>query len=103
MLGCVVSGKASSQHVPALSTTEAEFIAATEATKRGWRCCWDLRSAVQLTENQVYHERLKHRDVELHLTRDQIQMVPSFKFMEFLDLMDWELQVTDTSEIVVSN
>lgn len=24
-------------------------------------------------------------------------MVPSFKFMEFLDLMDWELQVTDTS------
>ena len=30
-------------------------------------------------------------------------MVPSFKFMEFLDLIDWELQVTDTSEIVVSN
>lgn len=42
-------------------------------------------------------------DVRLHLTRDQIQMVPSFKFMEFLDLMNWELQVTDTSEIVVSN
>lgn len=82
-----------------LSTTEAEFIAATEATKQGWRCCWDLRSAVLLTKNQVYHERLKH----IHLTRDQIQMVPSFKFMEFLDLIDWELQVTDTSEIVVSN
>ena len=72
----------------ALSTTEAEYIATTEAIKEGvWlrgilgdfgieqkvvRVLCDSNSAICLAKHQVFHERSKHIDVRLHFIRDQI-------------------------------
>ncbi|KAH9679839.1 hypothetical protein KPL71_026297 [Citrus sinensis] len=86
--GGAVSWKASLQSVVALSTTEAEYIALTEAVKEAkWlsglvsefglkqeSVCigCDSSSAIQLSENPKYHERTKHIDVRLHFVRDEI-------------------------------
>ncbi|KAJ0489574.1 putative RNA-directed DNA polymerase [Helianthus annuus] len=88
VLGGSVSWKASLQHVVALSTTEAEFIALTEAVKEAlWlkgliselgivvdtamvKC--DNLGAIQLSKHQVFHERSKHISVKLHFIRDVI-------------------------------
>ncbi|KAH9770959.1 hypothetical protein KPL71_012540 [Citrus sinensis] len=84
----LVSWKASLQSVVALSTTEAEYIALTEAVKEAkWlsglvskfglkqdSVCigYDSSSAIQLSKNPKYHERTKHIDVWLHFIRDEI-------------------------------
>ena len=86
--GGAVSWKASLQSVVALSTTEAEYIALTEAVKEAkWlnglvsefglkqdSVCigCDSSSAIQLSKNPKYHERTKHIDVRLHFIRDEI-------------------------------
>jgi transposase InsO family protein len=83
--GSCISWKATLQHV-ALSTTEAEYMAITEAVKEAiWlrglvgdlgltqestSVYCDSQSAIHLTKNQMYHERTKHIDVRHHFVRD---------------------------------
>ncbi|KAH9744862.1 hypothetical protein KPL70_003863 [Citrus sinensis] len=85
---CLISWKSSLQSVVALSSTEAEFIATTEAVKeamwlRGllnelWlnqktvQVFCDNQSAIHLVKNQMYHERTKHIDVKLQFIRDEV-------------------------------
>ncbi|KAH9761464.1 reverse transcriptase Ty1/copia-type domain-containing protein [Citrus sinensis] len=88
MCGGAISWKASLQSVVALSTTEAEYIALTEAVKKAiWlkglvfelgfkqetvTISCDSSSAIQLSKNPKYHERTKHIDVMLHFIREEI-------------------------------
>ncbi|KAH9782190.1 Integrase catalytic domain-containing protein [Citrus sinensis] len=86
--GCIISWKASLQHVVALSTTEAEYTATTEAVKEAlWlkgmieelgvsqktvevHC--DSSSAIYLSKNLAHHQRTKHIDVKLHFIRNEM-------------------------------
>lgn len=86
--GCAVSWKATLQHVVALSTTEAEYMALTEAIKEAlWlkgllnelSLCSDVttincdsQSAIHLAKDQMYHEKTKHIDVRFHFIREII-------------------------------
>ena len=89
MFGSAVSWKSSLQHVVALSTTEAEYLALTEAVKESF---WlkglaaefrlgqksvsigcDSSSALCLAKHQVFHERSKHIDVRLYFIREKIE------------------------------
>lgn len=88
LCGRAVSWKASLQSVVALSTTEAEYIAFSEAVKEAIQLkglvtelgleqksvCInrDSSSAIQLSKNPKFHERLKHVDIRLHFIRDEI-------------------------------
>ena len=87
VFGGAVSWKAV-QSVVAFSTTEAEYMAMTEAVKeviwlKGiteelamYRCkvvvyC-DNQSVIHLAKNRSFHERSKHIDVRLHFVKDII-------------------------------
>ncbi|KAG7532846.1 Zinc finger CCHC-type superfamily [Arabidopsis thaliana x Arabidopsis arenosa] len=86
--GNVVSWKSSLQKVVALSSTEAEYMALTDASKEA---VWllglmnelgfkqktvdiysDSQSAIALAKNAVFHERTKHIEVKYHFIRDLI-------------------------------
>ena len=83
-----MSWKSFLQHVVALSTTEAEYIAATKPAKEAlWMkglvtklgleldaavVFCDSQSAIQLSKNQVFHKRTEHIDVRLHFLGDEI-------------------------------
>ena len=92
--GSCISWKSQLQSVVALSSTEAEYIAATEAAKEA---IWlkgllnelgfleqevvvysDSQSAIHLSKNHVFHERSKHIQVKYHFIRDMISQ-KSFK------------------------
>ena len=87
--GTAVSWKGNLQGVVALSTTEAEYIALTEAVKEamwlrgiaeelrvqteGITIYCDNQSAIHLTRHQAHHERTKHVDVRFHFIRDVLE------------------------------
>ena len=84
--GGPISWKATLQDIVALSTTEAEYIAAVEAAKEAvWlkdlvkeleitqdnvllHC--DSQSAICLAKDPIYHARTKHIDVRYHKLRE---------------------------------
>jgi len=86
LYGAPVSWTSRRQSCVALSTTEAEFIAAAEAAKEAmWlqrfmhelgfakrttsiRC--DNQGAIALIRNPVFHQRTKHMDVRLFFIRE---------------------------------
>ena len=88
LFGCTISWKATLQSTIALSTTEAEYMVATEAVKES---IWlkglvsdlglkqgdtivfcDSQNAIHLTKNQMYYERTKHIDVRFHFILDNV-------------------------------
>jgi hypothetical protein len=76
------------QSTVAMSTTEMEYMAATEAAKEalwliglvrelgiqqgGVQLHCDRQSAIYLAKNQVYHARTKHIDVRFHKIRELV-------------------------------
>ncbi|GKB81391.1 retrotransposon protein, putative, ty1-copia subclass, partial [Tanacetum coccineum] len=87
--GCVVSWKGTLQHVIALSTTEAEYMALTKAVKESiwlkgllielgvnlWSMVvnCDNQSAIHLSRNALFHERTKHINVRYHFIREIVE------------------------------
>lgn len=85
--GCI-SWKASLHKVVAVSTTESEYMAAAEATKKAiWlkgliseikgktedvTVYGDNQSAIHLIKNPMFHERTKHIDIIYHFIRDVV-------------------------------
>lgn len=85
---CVVSWESTKQKTVALSTTEAEYMALSEASKeavhlrnllgemKGSFDCvllyCDNQSSIKLSNNPVYHKRTKHIDVRHHYVREVI-------------------------------
>lgn len=88
LAGGLMSWKSTLQSTVALSTTEAEYMAAIEVAKETiWlqrlvgemglmhmqselHC--DNQSAIHLAKNQVYHSRTKHIDVRHHYIREVV-------------------------------
>lgn len=86
--GNTISWRSGLQHIVALSTTEAEYMALVEAAKEAlWlkgiagelgflqeqvEIFCDSQSAICLAKNSVHHERTKHIDVRYHFIRDVV-------------------------------
>ncbi len=89
--GRAISWSSKRQPTIALSTTEAEYMANTQATKEAiWitklmmdlgymeekkmmvmRC--DNQGAISLTKNPTHHARTKHIDVQHHFVRERVE------------------------------
>ncbi|GJX88198.1 hypothetical protein Tco_0340212 [Tanacetum coccineum] len=87
--GYIVSWKAMLQHIVALSTTEAEYMALTEALKESiWlrglleelgvelnsvavNC--DNQGAIHLSRNHDFHKRTKHINVRYHFIKEVLE------------------------------
>ena len=88
--GGAISWSAKRQEIIALSTTEAEYVAITHATKEA---LWlrslilqlfelkldsitlfsDNQSTIELTKDHQYHARLKHIDIRFHFICDIVE------------------------------
>lgn len=89
LAGAPISWEARKQRTVALSSTEAEYIAISEATKEamflrdilnniGIECeCVELfndnQGAIKLTQNRNFHSRTKHIDIRHHFVRDMCE------------------------------
>ncbi|XP_077248258.1 WEB family protein [Tasmannia lanceolata] len=87
--GGAISWQSKLRKCVALSTKEAEYIAATEACKEMlWLKCFlielgldqkayivrcDSQSTIDLSKNATYHSRTKHIDVQYHWIRDVLE------------------------------
>ncbi|GJZ97748.1 putative RNA-directed DNA polymerase [Tanacetum coccineum] len=87
--GGAVSWQSRLQKCVALSTTEAEYVAATEACKEllwlkrflqelGFKqqryvVLCDNQSTIHLAKNSMFHKRTKHIDIQYHWIRDVIE------------------------------
>ncbi|GJX70823.1 putative RNA-directed DNA polymerase [Tanacetum coccineum] len=87
--GGAVSWQSRLQKCMALSTTEAEYMAATEACKellwlkrflqelgfkqQRYAVLCDNQSAIHLAKNSMFHKRTKHIDIRYHWIRDAIR------------------------------
>ncbi|XP_062093841.1 secreted RxLR effector protein 161-like [Humulus lupulus] len=114
--GNVVSCKSNLQHVVALSSTEAEYIALTEVVKEalwlkgmmselGFRQDHVIvhcgsQSAIHLSKNTVFHERTTHIDVKLHFLRDIVskQLVKIVKISTKINPADMMTKVIPVSK-----
>ncbi|KAL7137606.1 hypothetical protein ABFS83_10G104500 [Erythranthe nasuta] len=89
LCGSCISWKSQLQNIVALSTTEAECIAATDAMKKA---IWlkgilreigflkknvtvfsDTQSGIQLCKNSVFHDRTKHIDIKYHFIHNIVE------------------------------
>ena len=89
LFGGAINWMSKRQDVVALSTTEAEYMATTHASKEAvWlqRLCsgiglvqqavrldCDIQSAIFLAKNPAYHSKTKHIDVQYHFVRDMVE------------------------------
>lgn len=88
--GGPISWKVRKQTIVALSSVEAEYLSATEATKQALHHRTLLRElgmaqagptvikadnqgCIALTENPVHHDRTKHFDIRHHFVREKVQ------------------------------
>ncbi|GJU84542.1 putative RNA-directed DNA polymerase [Tanacetum coccineum] len=87
--GGAVSWQSRLQKCVALSTTEAEYVAATEACKellwlkrflqelgfkqQRYAVLCDNQSTIHLAKNSMFHKRTKHIDIRYHWIRDAIE------------------------------
>jgi hypothetical protein len=84
----IVAWASSRQHSVALSTTEAEYVAASEAVKTAvWlkqllgelghqlvpKILIDNQSAIKLIQNPQFHKRTKHIDVRYNFVREKFE------------------------------
>ena len=96
-LGGAISWGSERQSCTAISTTEAEYVAASNATQEAvWiqrllsqigqlppgpvRILCDNQSAISLVHNPAHHQRTKHIDVKFHFIREK-------QASNFIDIM----------------
>jgi len=89
LCGAAVSWQAKKQPTVALSTVEAEYMSATEATREAiwWRSFLtelgmklpspstilsDSQGSIALAKNPAFHSRTKHIDIKHHFVREQV-------------------------------
>lgn len=87
--GNIICWTSKKQPTVALSSTEAEYVALTEATTEAiWMKTWirevfrintqaqiycDNQSAIALSKNDTYHQRTKHIDIKYHFIRERVK------------------------------
>jgi len=89
LFGGAVSWMSKRQSIVALSTTEAEYMEGTHASKeevwlqrlcssmglvqRAIRIYYDNQTEILLAKNPAYHSKTKHIDVQYHFVRDMVE------------------------------
>jgi hypothetical protein len=98
------SSHSPTQQTVATSSTQPEYMAATEATKEAmwWRMffkaikkhnegptviCSDNQGSIALSKNPEHHRRTKHIDVQYHFVREQVAgKTVVFKFVPSIEM-----------------